>query len=669
MAVKIQIDFTDTEEVVYKIEIGDPEYTGTYVRQVQGRATLEYPKVKTMDIIRGSSLKMELEASLDSSYYDFLVGTVGDKVLPVTLYRSGGVFWKGFVKPDGIVESFVDDYWYVNVQAIDGLGYLENVQFLDSAKNAFFGAKKELEILTRCLQLTGLEIDFRLYDFHLYFTTNSNPPQITNNPIIDTYVNTERYINDDKAQTVFTAKEVLESVLKKYGAYVVQVEGKWQIVRLEHYFSNETSVSYFEFDSDGISTGVQEAPARVLLLGSQINDFYPHHADGNQQKFYNVSLGAYKVIYKYGLVRSLVLNRNVYFDDGSGNITNWVITPINFATSDKFNFLPISSTPPGYPNGYFIGNMYPVRYDKDYLALKSTTLQRVNDNSSLSISIGASVTMRRGGAYMEQFIKITLIGDSGVRYYLDSEGAWGESSSNKIQIYKVFNNSLDRPYNRPTTFEGTTLGIPEAGDLEVHFYLPKFASDFVTYNYSRITSVNITKVDDGITGESHTSKRGLLNTDNRTVTSVVESAVDVFVGDNPLTDAYVGGIEDSAGENTLLWSKGFIDGGVDTSVQTRLLEWMVRDRLQISSGNSLNFSGGVYGYLPYLGVITIDNIGTRSEPTTLHRFMTTEWSYDLARNKIAINLERIFNENILTDIDYKYSLETENIIIKPAVVG
>ena len=73
--------------------------------------------------------------------------------------------------------------------------------------------------------------------------------------------------------------------------------------------------------------------------------------------------------------------------------------------------------------------------------------------------------------------------------------------------------------------------------------------------------------------------------------------------------------------------------------------------------------------MPYLGVITIDNIGTRSEPTTLHRFMTTEWSYDLARNKIAINLERIFNENILTDIDYKYSLETENIIIKPAVVG
>ena len=90
------------------------------------------------------------------------------------------------------MESFVTDYWYINIQAIDGLGYLDNIQFLDSNKQQYFGPQNELLLLARCLQLTGSKIDFRLYDFNLYFTTNSDGPILTNKPITDTYVNTDR---------------------------------------------------------------------------------------------------------------------------------------------------------------------------------------------------------------------------------------------------------------------------------------------------------------------------------------------------------------------------------------------------------------------------------------------------------------------------------------------
>ena len=671
MSIRLQINFTDPEGVAYKIQISDPNYTGTFIRQVQGTAVLDYPKINTMAVLRGSSLNMQLEADINIQYYRFLYETIGDKKLPVDLYRNDIIFWKGFIKPDGIVESFVNDYWIINVQAIDGLGYLDNTQFLDVNKKAFFGPQRELDLLARCLQLTGHEINFNLYDFNLYFTVNADIPEVTNKPITDTFVNTDRYVKTDNSNTVFTAQEVLESILKKYGAYIVQQNGKWHIIRLEHYFSNDTQIVYAEFDYTGTATGVQEGPDRILLLGSQINGFYPHHANANQQKYYNVSLGAYKVIYEYGLVQSIILNRNLYFDDAQGNIQNWLITDDEFQISSQFLFRQVTDlTPPGYPNGYYIGSMYPVKFDKDYLALKSTSSQTVQENNSLEINISGLVTMLRSGGFMEQYVQIKVTGSTGNRYYLNTEGGWTDIAPEKIQIFAITINSLNNTYDVPWNFEGITDAVPESGVLEVHFYLPKMASDFITWKYSRITKVNITKADDGIRGESHTAERGKEELEYRTVTTVVEDDGNIYVGDNPLTDVYIGGIEDSSGANTLRWSKALIDSIViNTQSQYELLEWMVRDRLQISSGNALTFSGGIYGYLPYIGIITINNVGSGTEPPTPYRFMTTQWSYDLAINVISAEYERIYNEDIFEDVEYIKELETNNTVIKPAIKG
>ena len=673
--IRLRINFTDPEGVPYKIDIGDPNYKGTFIREVQGSAVLDYPKVDTMAMLRGSSLNMQLEASLDTSYYSFLYNTIGDAQLPVTLYRNGVIFWTGFIKPDGIVESFVTDYWYINIQAIDGLGYLENVQFLDSNKQQYFGPQNELLLLARCLQLTGSKIDFRLYDFNLYFTTNSDGPILTNKPITDTYVNTDRYVKTDNSNTVFTVKEVLESILKKYGAYVVQENGKWNIIRLENYFSEATQMVFTEYDFNGVTTGVQEAPNRIKLLGSQINGYYPHHANANQQKYYNVSLGAYKVIYEYGLVKSIVLNNNLYFNNDQGDIDYWEITDNDFQISTQFRFGDIDLTPPGYPNGYYIGSMYPVKYDKNYLALKTTTNQRVQDNVSLEISISGIITMLRSGGNMIQFVQISIIGDSGVRYTLTQEGEWVNTSvpgntETKVKIFDIDIVSLNNTYDVPYLFEGTTVGTPETGELEVWFYLPQIPADFVNFKWSRVKEINITQNNNGIKGESHTATRGKEELEYRTVTAVVEDDGNIYVGDNPLTDVYVGGIEDITTANTLRWSKRFINTNIiDSSNQYELLQWMVTDRLQISSGNALKFSGGIYGYFPYLGVITIDNIGNDAEPVTLDKFITSKWTYDLALNVISAEFERIYNNDISQDVTYNKELETDNTVIKPAIKG
>jgi hypothetical protein len=661
MAIRLQINFTDPEAIPYKIEISDPTYTGA-IRQVQGSASLEYPKINTMDMLRGSVLKMQLEASKDSNYYAFLYETVGDAILPVTLYRSGSVFWRGFIKPDGIVESYVQDYWYINVQAIDGLGYLENTQFLDSDNNVYTGSVKELDLLARCLQLTGQTMDFRLYDFNIYFTVSEFvPPTIPNNAISDTFVNTERFKQKDKEQSVFTTKEVLESILKKYGAFVTQQDGKWNIIRLIDYYSNETTMNYVEYDSDGVLTGNIASPNRVNVLGSQINGFYPHHANANQQKHYNVALGAYKVLYEYGIVESILKNSNLYFNDALGDIDFWGITN-GYESQFTYNLV----------NGNYIAK-WTIQRDENFLALKNTVFLRVSDADILTIK--ANIDFSVGVlSETEHRAVVSLIGDSGSVYDLDDSNpaVWHiRPGTETIKAVRFFQITTTGARQGNQNFSVDSLGCPENGVISVHFYLPSYSGLTISSGtWTRVNSFFVSGKELNVDGESFSAKRGRETVINRKskATAVVEIDENIYVGDNE-SDIYVGAIEDESTDNTIYWSKKIINGSIDVSKRYPLLEWLVRDRLQISSGNSLRFSGGVYGYLPYLGVTTIDKIGNTLDPITLHRFMTTQWSYKLDLNIISIEVERIFQDDIYYDITASGRTLEGVKVIKPLIVG
>ncbi len=80
--------------------------------------------------------------------------------------------------------------------------------------------------------------------------------------------------------------------------------------------------------------------------------------------------------------------------------------------------------------------------------------------------------------------------------------------------------------------------------------------------------------------------------------------------------------------------------------------------MTISSGNSTMFTGGVYGYLPYFGNITIHNVNGI--------FMTVEWSYDTANNQITATHERIFTDDVYSDVTVNFQLESDN-VITPAI--
>jgi len=645
----IQVDYKDTEGTAFKIEIADETYTGSEITQVQGKAVLEYPKVKTMDMLRGSVLKMQLEADTSSTYYTRLIETVGDKRLTVTFYRDGSVFWNGFIKPDGIVESFVHDYWIINIQAIDGLGLIENILFLDEDGDAYKGAMSELGILARCLELTGQTMDFRVYYHNLYFTvddTGTTAPTLAQQAIFDTYVNTERYVKDDKEATVFTVKEVLESLLKKYGSFITQHNNKWNIIRLVDLMTTSTTFGYSQYEVDGTYQSDAQTNFQTAL-GSDIDSYDPCHAGANQQKTYKAALGAYKVHYDYGLIKSVLYNPKMLFNDALGDIDGWTLQTTtadwNFEVNDDGDYIGqmLADTSSGYTSAIVY----------DYSSFNNDVIEA----DTLKINIAMQVFEDcSGGIFFSlgQKCRITLFGDSGTTYYLNTSGEWTLSSAT-IFLYKrkYTGFRLNNLFKSVTTISSN--GLPEDGTMSFEFYFPYVSTtDYGTYAY--VESVNIGAADDGVSGESWTSQRNYAG--NGTATAIVDVEDKVFVGDND-GDVYVGALEDSSTDNTVLWSKA-ISGVIDDTKQFPLLNWLSRDRLQISGGNSTIFRGGILGYLPYLGVLSINNIEGL--------FITTAWSYDTANNKIEAEHERIFTDDIYDDVSVSYQLESEN-VVRPAI--
>lgn len=647
MGVFIQVDYTDTEGTAYKIEIADASYSGT-INQIGGYAVLEYPKIKTMDILRGSALNIQLEADTSSDYYLRLIETVGDKKLPVSFYRGGTLIWTGFIKPDGITESFVTDFWYINVQAVDGLGFLGNTKFLNSDNEVYQGSYSELELLTRCLQLTGQSLNFNIYDFNLYFSTEGDDPELTNRALFHTYVNTDRYVKKDEQESVFTVKDVLEALLKKYGAFICQQDNEWHIIRLIDYFTTETSVQKSLYDSDGVYQSVS-TPDHRKTLGSDIDDYDPCHAEGNQRKTYNAALGAYKVFYEYGFVASLFENSKIYFDDGIGTIDGWTVADTSFFTFSEQDAIP------GYPSGYYIGKFIskqrvasPLNTTITALTSDSSPIASVESGDSLKINLKGSITQRNYGISM--FMEIKLTGDSGTEYYLNTNGEWTLSQA-YVKIMQNYIAIDQAPVSTDFTTEITSNSTAEAGEVTAIFMRPTWTDtslrgqDTVTINYFGLTGQDL-----GIKGESHTANR-IENT-----SAVVDSEDNVYVGDND-GEIYIGAIEDVNGENSQLWSKE--DAAVlDLSKQFPVLNWLVRDRLTISSGNSTVFSGGIYGYLPYLGVLSINNV------TGI--FMTTEYRWDTLRNTIEAEHQRIFTDDIYSQVTVDFNLESDN-VVRPAI--
>tara|TARA_R110001583_G_scaffold114132_1_gene264573 strand:- start:1028 stop:2932 length:1905 start_codon:yes stop_codon:yes gene_type:complete len=634
MALKYYFEFTDVQNILHRCEIYNDTFVGTAI-EVQGSLSLTKASTKdTLEAIRGGGLQIDLEATNLLSFNDLY--SENERKYSVKYIRnSTDLLFYGWLSPEGLIESFVDDTWIISLDCTDGLGFLTNLSYVENATGLpFSGKQSALQIIANCLKRTNL-----VQNIYTKINIYHENMLVSNNVLVNTYFNVNRFVKEDKGDTYMNCDEVLRSILEPFGACITQYKGSWYI-----YKPNElvylNSFEMFAYDGDGVALGTPKVTVDFTQnLGSQINNFYPHHVNKNQQLTVDSSIGAYRINYKYGLVKSFFSNINL----------ESVTSPPPLLYVNEWTINDINNIEFPSDNRGFIFEMIPYALPtpSTTLVLTSNSFNFAQDNIlSFNITYEFYEQGTSGKTIANIYCKVILT-DGVDTYYLDNSGNWINSDtfisrqiSNQLRNYVIQSDKM-----------------PINGSVSIEIYRPIRLNTQGTIAKAFISSCGFAPINEeleDVKGENHTFQI----IDNPS--TKIEKTKEVYNGDNP-SDSFVGTIyESDQSTPTEFWYRNelflrFIP----------LLQIMGEERMKMYAKPLRVFSGDVFGYIDYLSVISIDGINNVL-------FMPIEYEYNAETNITKLKLKQILDEQLITSlenkIDYQLTFDYGN-VVEPTIKG
>jgi hypothetical protein len=602
----------------YRLNIYKKNYLGTS-SEIRGSMVLTKGSVDTiLETIRGSGLNLSLEAKSGLTFDEFILED--EFTYKTELLKSNQIIFNGYIKPDGVQQSYVADEWLVNITSTDGLGALKDLSFVQTNGLPFKDKLSMYEVIKGCLDRTRLSMTINTCVDVFYLDYEGE------NTLKDTYINSERFIKDINDNVLMDCNEVLNSILNLFSAVVTQQDGQWWVYR-----PNDIGNGYVTFiNNDTDQTFVKNISVE---LGSQIDNYYPHHCGSNQQIEVQGAISAYRLNYQYGFLDGFIVNKNLNHD-GFLNFDNW--TQLSRFSDNVVNIQ-------GDTSGLI---MKPIPY------FGSVILEKVLESESFFIEEGNVLTFKTkvtSYAYMNAFY-FQIKTSTG--YYLNRnvergypDPFWTTDSNSYITIScgEVGNsNSTTREYSL------TLPPLPNDANVKIIISTP----DRVLNEELALTEVNYVQITDdvikktGQVGEFHTVTRGT------PPSSITKENQKVFNGDS--RNIFIGAIYKSDKTTpTTQWTR-------KNRFETKpLLLISAEDDLRIQSAPVKLFSGDIYGQIPYLSVISINNV--------FGLFMFIEYSYDIKENILSGKMMQMYN-NELGDILYNFSYDYGNNTIKPTIV-
>ena len=613
MALKYWFEFTDVKTIVHRIEISDATFTGDST-QIYGSCSLEYSQTKdTLEPVRGSGLKIDLDANSDLTFYDLY--SEEERTFSVVYTRGNDTLFNGWLSPEGIYESLVSDKWIISLDCTDGLGFLANLSYVEDATGlTFVGKQSLLEIIVNCLKRTKTPQNI-LTSVKIYYDGLTQ----TLDPFANVYFNADRFVKEDKGATIMNCEEVLKSVLEPFGAVITAYKGEWLIYKPNSLFDASSQV-FFAYDSLGVALG---APSRTIDfsfdLGSQINNYYPHHVNGNQQKTIKSSIGAYRINYKYGLVASLLGNEFL-------NINNGVLTGYTILNSNAVTL--------GSEKGFTI--------TKDP-STPFNVLETVGDTVDIATELTLTIVHKTSSTEVTSARVSLQLEDNGTFYHCNG-GSWlsGTGSTTFRSLSVDVTSVIKTP---PTPVDGVVKVIVLTNNL----FVPPGSTPPAIDQQVEYISINLEPTEQNlIEGENHTFQRELKPS------SKIKDTKKVFNADNP-ADIYIGTVYKADGTTpTDSWTRF---GASETKY---ILQIMGEERMKMYSKPLQVYSGDVYGYFNYLSIVTINNL--------TGKFMPTRYNYDAFTNVTSLELTEVLNTDIISDIIYEITFDYGN-VVEPTIKG
>jgi hypothetical protein len=609
----------------YTLNIYKSNFQGT-ASEIYGTFTLKKSSVDTiLTPIRGTALELSLEASQTLTFDEFLLED--EFTYKTELLKGSQIIFEGYIKPDGCQQSFVNDVWYVNIESNDVLGALKDLSFVQSNGLPFVGKMSVYDVIKGCLDRTRLSLTINTSIEVTYVDYTGT------NIFKDIYVNSDRFIKNQNDIVIMDCNEVLTSMLNMFSGVITQQDGQWWIYRPNDLEFN----GYTEFINQDTDTNFTKNLNAVL--GSQINNFYPHHCDGNQQIEIKGAISAYRLNYQYGFLQGLIknptLNHNSEMD-----FEFW--TTNSALPTDEIQIIPNPNSTSGLE----------LLVEKEAVPVTILTSSTITafQNDILNFIVNFS-TIKNGGSLINIKNKMFFRISTSDGYYLNQANQWTLTNSS---IY--VNASSTR--NLEVFFTNEIIMPPLIADCDITVEIRHvdliFPSIGIIIDNSK-TTVKYTKIEiidnqinsAGIKGENHTVTRKL------PPSSITKENQKVFNGDG---DRILIGSIYKADEETLtrFWTRK------NKFENLPLLGISAMDDLRIQSNPIKVFSGSIFGQIPYISVITIDNI------TGL--FMPIEYDYDYKTNKSQVKLLQFYNTDI-ADIQYTITPDYGDNTVKPTIKG
>ncbi len=198
------------------------------IEAVESPVNIRYQNTseRILEPIIGSEATFKLIATIDFQLDS--LWTEDELKWLIVIYRNSSVKWRGFIIPDGCQQSFTFTPYEVSVNAVDTLGLLKNLAYVQNDGNFWLGKQTFIEVIYNCLNRIPIP------DMNIYTCVNiyeeSYPTADTDDPLNLTFVNAERYLKEDNINPL-NCEEVLQAVLKIWTARIIQSEGDWYIYR------------------------------------------------------------------------------------------------------------------------------------------------------------------------------------------------------------------------------------------------------------------------------------------------------------------------------------------------------------------------------------------------------------------------------------------------------
>lgn len=620
MAVKYYGEYLDPEGNEFRFEISSTPYAGSS-SEINGYCVVENPEAESIfDPIRGSGMRISLDADETIDFDD--LWTDEERVWLVTLERESVEVFRGFLTPEGVYQDFVNAEWVIELDVVDGLGYLENLSYVDGSGNTFSGLQTAMEIIVNCLNRSGITLDIYTAVDLVYTGLSESLDVLTNAKF-----KADRFVRDD-GETIMDCKEVLTDILGALGACICQYNGAWYVYRPSK-LMNIGAVSFFHYNSSGVLQGT-DSQTFDLALGSFSAAFYPHWCNENQRFSMRNSLGAFRVNYKYGLDDSIFVNPNLEWDGNDTTIDGWTKIVDADVTS-----------------GEQIDSIW--RYIKIDVVQTPTSPADVIETDNIEVSSGDALTIDFdvNSVLCTLYFYIELDDDASTDVYrLDANGQWELSGSTII----TYVNGDGAPSYTSAVDYNVKVGAaaaPVDGQMKITFQNPLRAGAGANNMELRSFKVYPSKENQLIQGEFHTVERTVAPS------SKTEDVKEVFHGDND-TNIFYGTIYKADGvTKTSTWNRK----GVTESLA--LLQIIAEDHLRAAASPSRRFEGDIYGYIGFLSTPTINGL------TGVYHILY--YKYDTFSNVISLILQQVYTDEV-ADIDYELTYDYGE-TVKPTIRG